>query len=1542
MASRVNTKFVIILVVGVIALLGLVMLAYSIAVKSSADLARSGDELMASGDYKLAERHYSKAVNKDITNTEILDKWVNALDHIVPETETEYRDRFYSDYIGAIKKISTISRNDVEAHERYLSIRYQILEAGFNRSVADLVISETGSALAFFNEDPSQVGQWETLKRYRGLAIDSISKRGLLLEDNQYLLALDDLERALLADPDDVEVAIGLISMTKANLLRGIADHEKEAQVEAVEEALQIANSFLATHPQSIEMQMMSLFLRAEIGGRQIKIELNGNEQVHAQRAALMEYQDEIDGIADRLLGANSDQLTVKVIEKFFTLESVISPDSLLANTRQMIDQLIATNKENGKLLLLAGQVARAASDFDEALGWYSQVIDLEAIPLSHEGMQLYSLKRTASLQQTLIKVDEAQRVARNPESAQSEMDSSLESATLARDQYAGEVSEDNQPLMLIDGRLASIRGEDQEALRLFKKYNELTLREVPEGLWQEGRTAFKLNQLGIARDAFLEMIPRETTNRKFLAMLSLASIYEQLNDLPAAAQLYHDILAISPDLEQAVSALERIEKIMNPSLNDDPVVAAVLTARQIRNGVAGVPGDLPAAIEYLREHIASLNYDPRIAKELASVLFDRHDVGGAIEVLTKALEHNPDEEWIRETLSVMNSDDPVGSRIAMIRQADGDQLPKLLTIARIAMENNRPELLEETIAELVKIAPEDSGVIEIRFLSALRQGDVEAAKQIAEAGSLSPTVMLNYQARIAMVEEDPARAIQLLEQAVASGAADANIFQMLAILRRNSGDTRGSIEAFEQSLAITPDNPNVIGEYLLTLTRASMHEEALSAARRLQRHGMSNNTFLNLWLNLEAIYGGDAGQRIAIEQRQRIYDLDPSNLENAGQLARMYIMTEQWDESKAIIEHIRSVNDTIALVELEATWYANQGNVDGQNGLVVANELFAQYIEKLGDSAGVEPYITNAEFMLRRGRPDLAVIAANEAVARQDTKTMMGSKLLGDLYSQINNHSKAVAAYQDVIDAGADEDFSIRNRLIGTLSSLDRFEEAQVLYEQLPESMKSDMITMILASEIATGLGDDAKANKILNDAVAQYPSDSYVYIKRAQLMIGDESLINDLLSDISRAIELNSNDWRAYRVRAAAYFAIGRRDEALNDLRTTIRLNPSLNKSIFAILNELLDEPGGAAEALDVAREIIEQRSDDATLMARIGSLFASREEWVKASEIYGMAWNKRHAVNDGAVYIDSLVRQTPPDAQTATAVITEISKMVGDINKSPGLLAAQALVLQARGRDDFAIQQLSKAFDLSVGSNAEIIGWSGNLSRFYEGLPAADHIAYLESLKRRNANLEIHAWLDLFIAGRMAREDEVDPRFFEILTGLSSNSTNTGIQLRAYKLHGSMLYDHERFAEAAAVWESGLSVFSDDWEMNNNLAYVLSKELGKHEEALAYGQRAIDQNIARSEAYETMAGIYLRLQKYDEAEQMIDIGSNYLRTIPANITMLVTSGRLHLARGEIVEARSSLTDAHSIIRSSSTAYPSLKEDIDSLEAEINSADG
>ncbi len=1540
MASRVNTRFVIILIVGVIAMLGMLVLAYSIAIKSASDLAKRGDQLMAQGEYKQAERAYSKAVNKDATNIENLDKWIDALELLVPETETEYRDKYNGSYIGAVRKKAMVLRHDVDAHEQFITIRFEMLDAAYSRGLADVVIDDTNGSLAFFSNDSEEVQDWERLKRYRGLAIVKIAKKGGLLESDQISLAIDDLQRSSAADPDDAKSVIGLMNLHSFVTNRDAPEDDTAARVTTLEENIQTASDYIAQHPNSTEMMIQKMLLNVDYSRRQIIETTEGIERAHALQASLDSFKGQLDTLSGNLLANNGERLNIETAILFSMLENAINPDAKMARTRQMIDYLIDSQKDNPELLWIAGRVAVTAGDIDEALGWYDQIGDLETKPISFQGLRQYSIKREALLAQARIRVDQAQSLPND--AAQSEIDAALQTAKESRDLFAGSVNADNLALILLDGKIERINENLEEALRLFRKYNEQTRRESAPGLWEEGITASQLGQYGIARQALTEMIPLEGSTRRISAMMTLAQINERLKDYSAAAELYKQILDVNPTMTIVQDALDNVNKLINPELNDDPVLAAIYRSRQMRLGSATEPGDYASAIQFLRESVEELDYEPRIARELSAILFDRGDVEGSKQTLVKSLERNPDEEWLAKTIKALDSNDPIASRIAMIRQAEGDMTEKLLTIAEIAIVNERRDVLDQTIIELDKIAPDHKGVVELHFVNALKYGDVEVAKEIAARPGLSAVDALSFNARISVTQGDLPKAIELLQQAVATGSADAATYRILANLQNDVGQLENSIQSFEKSLEINPDNKQVISEYIRALAKAAHYEEALNTARRLQRFGSTDTAFLNLWLNLEAIYGGQQGLDFAILQRSKMLELNPADLENKSQLARLYTITKEWDNARLLIDELRAEQDHISLVELDATWYADQGTYKNRDGLLYAKEVFSQYVQGLEAPVGPQAFIANAEFMLNRGRPDLAVIAAKEAVKAQSTDTMLGSKLLGNLYMRINNYSGAAEVYQDVLDQeGADANFDIHLRLIGTYTKLQRYEEAQAIFDNVPEEMKNSMVALIQASDIARGLGDAAKASEILDKAVALYSTDSYVYIKRAEYMIGDETLLNDLLSDLARAIDLQANDWRAYRVRAAGYFAVGRREDALKDLKATIRLNPNLDKSIFAILNELLSIPGRESEALDVAREVISRRPDDATLMARMGGLFASRQQWDHASELFGYAWAKRHAISDGAVYIDALVRQSPPDAQRANDVINEIEKMIGNINKSPGLLAAQSLVLQARGRDDFAQQQITKAFDLSAGKDSDLIQWAGNLTRYFETQPVSAHIEYLEAIKRRNADTNVHAWLDLFIAQRQTQATEIDPAAYQTLERLEDYAMNPAIQIRAYQLLGSTQYAQDKFEEAAATWEAGLALFPNDWELNNNLAYVLSTELGQHEKALSFGLAAIDRNIARSEAYETMAGIYLRLNKYDEAEQMINTGSNYIKTIPARVSMVLTSGRLHFARGRLLEARSRLNDAHSVLRSSSTAYPSLQEDIDAFAKEINSAD-
>ena len=1538
MASRVNTRFVIILVVGVIGLLGMVFAAYTVAFKSAADNVREGERLLDEGNIKLAERAFSKAVNKDPTNAEYLDKWIDSLRMLVPETETEYRDRFNKDLIGALSKKATILRSDIDAHEEQLDLFLNQLQSTYSRGLADRLIEQTTTVLGYFRDDMTgEVQPWERLKRYRGIAVAMIAEKDGILEDDTIDLGIDDLSRVTELNPEDTESMFSLLSLKYSKVDRTSPSDRMDLRIEALRDNLRQTEEYLQEFPESADMKLQRVRYLADIASRSVNRDLEPNEQLEQIKADFAPLAEELTSISQEITNGNSDNLDLQFVIAFGGIENAIDPGSRFSRSRRLLDILIEKDRENAETLYFAGQLAERAGDYDEADAWYQQIQSLETKPLSYEGLRQFSFVRQSLASRCGIKITNAETSLTDDGRAET-----IEEAKTLLSQFNEMVNDDNPAALMLTGRLALVEKQYDEALRTFNRYNELVSSEDPEGLWYEGVVSTQLGQYGVARAAFERLIGYERHQRRIPAMIALAQIHDELQELNKAAELYQRVIEARPDMQVAIDAYERLQRRLNPETNEDPALAAIYRSRQIRTGNDETPGDYAGAIEYLRDQVVELDYESRVSRELASLLLDRGDIEGSRALITKAVENNPDDEGLQRMLSALNAGDTTQILIQLLRDSPGPLMDRLISIANIASTRGLGDLLTETVNELNELDPNDKRVLELTFIDALRRGDIETAKRVASHQGNTRVESLSYQARIAITEKQIDRALELLNQATATGAADASVYQMLGVIQRDSGRTNDAIASFTQALEIRPDNTDVIREFLITLTRAGQFEQALNEARKYQRYAISDPVFVNLWLSLEAQFGAQQGREFATRQRERMLELNPNDLDNAYQLARLYILARNWDPARALIDTLRANDDRLAFVELDATWYAEQGIVNGREGLAQANEVFAQYIESLPEPVGPEPFVASSQFMLSRGRPDLALTAANEAVDRQDPTTMLGSILLGDLNMRINNHSEAVKAYKDVLDAGVDdENQTVRARYIETLVRLERFEEAQQAYNEFPQSKQNDMLTMLQGADIAAGLGNTAQAQDLLDKAVSAYPNDPLVYIKRAELMIGDETLRNDMLSDLNRALELDPSSWRAHSVRAAGYFALGQREDALNDLIQTIRLNPGLDRSINSVLNEMLSQPGRAGQASDIAREVIMQRPDDAILMSRIAGIFASREQWKSASDFYEMAWNKRRSPSDGANLIDTLVRQSPPNTDKANSVINQLAAIVGDINTNSGLLAAQALVLQARGRDDFAQQQITKAFDMSVNENIQLLNWANNLDRYFEGRPVAEHVGYLETLQRRNSNPVIGQWLNYFIVQRQMRQDDIPQRAYDMIEALQSDSTPDQIAVRAYRLHGTTLFAQDDFEGAFQIWNEGLQRFSDDWEMNNNAAYTLGVKLGQPDKALEYGERAISKNIQVSEPYETMASIYIRLDKLDEAEQMIETGSRFISTIPARITMSLTAGRLAMKRGELAEARSKITDSRSVLRSAAESYPTLEVDIDEFEAELNSAD-
>ncbi|MCA9303748.1 MAG: tetratricopeptide repeat protein [Phycisphaerales bacterium] len=1545
MASRVNTKFVIILSVAVVALLAMVGVAYSVVKKSGADHIAAGDKMMAEGNYEKAKSFYGKAVNKDQSRADWVDKWIDAMEHITPETETAYRDAFQSDYMGALTFASTIRRTDVAAHKRLLDIYYEMLKLGYSRAGADRLIEASTRALTYFDNPPAGSNEWKSLRRYRGFGYDRIVQAQGVIDEDQIALYREDLEAALEANPSDGEAMAALIRWSLAEALRTQIEGEDSKMIAARNQGIKDADAFLAEHPNDPDVSTIRLTMEMDNARDIAGAGLEDAARTTAIVERFTQFLPKVEAQFAMLNSLDPHTISANTIELMIRLENAADPESKLTRTRALMDRVVDADPTDPDRLWASARINSESGDNEAAVERFRAITALPNLPMSFEGMMLYTRKRQSLISIANIRLDDYQIANLDlPEGAAPVEPELLQEAEQLMGEFAKGVSEDDNQLIMLRGRIAEAKNDLNTALSLYKKYNEQTKREFAEGLWREGVVARKLGQLGTARTALNLVIAKRKYDQR--AMLALADIEMQLNNPEAAAEQYRKILIYDPTNELATQGMAATRAMQDPSSisESNPSLALILRSRQIRTGTDGQPGDLSSAIELLKKGIVdpAIDYEPSVTRELAMLLMDNGDLVGARATVMQSVARFPDDELMGRLSEALEGDDPVEILITLVRQSDQNDLDKDISIANILMRDGRFEQLDKLLAELAETHSDDYRVVEIGFTRALQRGDTAMAERLAQAANannLDGVRGLTYQARILAYKDEHAKAVQVLQQATALGTADASVFRMLAMEQRVIGQIDSSADSFQRALAIRPDDRFTIYEYVSTLTAAGRFEQALDVARANQKYGVADPDFNNLWLMLEAHYGGDQGREFAIRQRERMLELNPTDTSNTLELARMYVAAKQWDEAKVLIDSLMAGGSRLEYVDLLALWNADQGRVGKENGLALARSVYHDYIDSLGDDLTDRPFISLARFMLSRGRPDLATQAANEAVRLENPETMEGSKLQGDLQMSMNQFAAAAAAYTRVVDAGADTNNEYRAKLIEANLRLKKYDEALSQLDALPETEQATKVSMLQRAEILNGLDRLDESRRVLDDVVAKYSDDPIVFIKRAESMIGEPSLLTDLLADVDQALKMNGNDWRAYRVRAAAFFAADRKNDALADLMSAVRINPNLDSALFGVLNELINSnrPG---EAFDLAKEVVERRSNDAPLMSQIGHIFASRKDWNRACEFYSMAWNKRRSPSDGATYIDALVRRSPPDTTEANAVINDLGTLIGGVDKSPGLLAASALVLDARGRGDFAVQQLTKAFDISIDEDSKLLGWYSNVARFYESKPIDQEIAYLDSVRQRKDIPSVQAWIDLFICQRMARDQYNPERATKLLNGLIARPENPALQRMAYQTYGSMLFAANKYEQARDLWIEGVKLFPQDWEMNNNLAYVMSEKLGASEDALVYAEATIGSGITRSEPFETLARIYTRLGRYDEASEMIRQGMTYALSIEARVTMILAEARLKLAKGELDAARGQVLNAKSILRSLPGVNEDIEKSIQEVESEIASA--
>ncbi|MEZ6242151.1 MAG: tetratricopeptide repeat protein [Phycisphaerales bacterium] len=1555
MASRVNKKFVAILAVALVVVGGAAMYAGYVALrKSGADYIRKGDAAMTEGDYKRASVYYGIAYNHDRTRADWLDKWVAALEAWTPATRTEYSTQFSQLYMPVIKQVAHTKRTDLAAHDRYLGmVLDQIQRVPYSREAADHLINETEASLTFFEYAPEDDTSWWRLRRYRGLGISTIISQGGTLQPGVREEAIADLQAALQVDPTDSMAALGLAQIhdRAADDARLAKKYEEMARERT--KTREIIEAFVKDNPESPEG--MVALLGVEIN------ELQEKSQVEAARKGERPRTPDVSGYKPRL-----DEIVAKIREtgdyddrllgRVRGLEGAIDPEASLRRTEALVNEALEKSPNDARLLFALSEINNTQNDQKEVLNVLQRIQALKPIPMSLDGLFQFHYQEQALVTEarTHLAIREAlEDTPANKDARARE----LTAAQDARKRFAQLVPESDARLTMLDGMLAIAGADLRTALSKFQQYNQQRSNLDIEGLWHEAQVAAQLDRLGVARERLDQILELQPQN--LAATLLLGQVEINLANYQNAESLFQEVLEVDPTNQVAQSGITQARIAQNKEQSEDPIRAALIESTRIREGTARDAGDPKRAIDYLETKFEELKFHPRIARELASLYLVFDDIASARSAIDRAIKANPDDETLAQLREALNADDSTDVGVTLIKGSDASERDKLLAINALYRRANRTADADLALDRLTEIAPEDPSVLDLRLVRALRdKNESEAVKitDIAERTDADQANGATFRARLEASRGKPEDAMALLERAIKSGAQDSAVYRLLAQFKIANKDLRGAIGVYQQALNIRPDDIESILGYLKTLVTANQIQQALQRARDMEQYGRRSPEFMDMWLRLEAVAGGQAGVAFAIERRERILELSPQDRANRIELARLYVLGRKFGEARKLIDELRREKDELALVDLDARWHADQVTVPTpqgpRDGVTMAREVYSRYLVGLPTDEMGPAYVSMAQFMLNRGRPQVAIEALKEARQTQDPKTRTADKMLAEVYSAVQEWELALETYRSLAADGLDdENKSIQKRVVESLLRLYRYDEAgQELKKienlapmdisKLPPGQKPDTTVRLQQAEVALGKGDRTKALQFLDRAVNESPNEPLVYIQRAKVKASDPALSEDVLTDLEQALRLNPDDWRTLRVRAGYYYQLERDEDAIKDLKSAIRINPGMDDVIFSLVSELVDK-GRAGEASTVADEAIKARLGDTQLTTQVAVMFAEKNEWARAAMFYRQAWDKSGSTPIAMRLIDAQLRCTPPQIRDAQDVFNAVALQTPNASADPAIMATRAIIEYTQGNRQEGEARMAEAFDKAIDDVGEVSTWAANVGRMYEGQPKDSILAFLTRMASTKApGTPGRDWLELFTAQEMLGNDQTRDEALSRLQTLRETTKVSQIPRLAYRLAGRAYYGQENFTEAANVWREGLAKFPGDWEMLNNLGYVTSEKMGDPEGGLAMVEQALEVSPDNPQALDTKAAILVTLGRNGEARVALDRALRIVRDLDTRVSLWMRQARVYLALGNVPQAEALLEQAKANVNVSRRRMERFESDIKELESEIDSA--